>query len=199
MGGRRSGFAAERRVSGVVAEGARRALDSGLAPTDPQPLLVAVARARARGVTRPRSCNAGAGTAWCARRHATRGRSLGVKPRCGGCSRTGSPAWSCHRWRRLGTCSALAPVDQHRVVSTVRGSDVFSDPTDAPAVTSRCRIPSRAPRIGQAGQHLLQAATDLGMDMAGSATHPSEVSDGGNAGMTLLQFDRRASTTTMIF
>jgi hypothetical protein len=93
----------------------------------------------------------------------------------------------------------LAPVDQHRVVSTVRGSDVFSDPTDAPAVTSRCRIPRRARRIGQAGQHFLQAATDLGMDVAGSATHPSEVSDGGNAGMTLLQFDRRASTTTMIF
>src|SRR5713101_7521821 len=30
----------------------------------------------------------------------------------------------------LGTCSAVAPVDQHRVISTIRGSEVVSDPTN---------------------------------------------------------------------
>ena len=39
----------------------------------------------------------------------------------------------------LGTCSAVAPVDEHRVVSTVRGSEVLSDPTNALAVEAAVR------------------------------------------------------------
>ncbi|MDH6465729.1 hypothetical protein M2302_005931 [Micromonospora sp. A200] len=134
-----SGVAAERRVSGVVPVGTRQALESGLAPTDLQTLLMAVARARAQKVTparvlqrwrqdrfvRPSACD----PRLLAQLEATLWRLLpqrfvGVEL---------SPV------APLGTCSALAPVDQHRVVSTVRGSEVLSDPTNALAVEAAVR------------------------------------------------------------
>jgi len=39
----------------------------------------------------------------------------------------------------LGTCSAVSPVDQNQVVSTVRGTEVLSDPTNALAVEAAHR------------------------------------------------------------
>jgi hypothetical protein len=39
----------------------------------------------------------------------------------------------------LGTCSAVATVDQNRVLSTVRGTEVVSDPTNALAVEAAAR------------------------------------------------------------
>jgi hypothetical protein len=49
----------------------------------------------------------------------------------------------------LGTCSAVGLVDQHRVVSTVRGSEVASDPTNALAVEAalRRRASARSGRV----------------------------------------------------
>jgi len=55
----------------------------------------------------------------------------------------------------LGVCSALAPVDQHRVVTTVRGSEVLSDPTNALAVeaAARRRGDRRGERVDVAACH----------------------------------------------
>jgi hypothetical protein len=39
----------------------------------------------------------------------------------------------------LGTCSAVATVDQHRVISTIRGSEVLSDPTNVLALEAAAR------------------------------------------------------------
>ena len=39
----------------------------------------------------------------------------------------------------LGTCSVVAPVDQHRIVSTTRGSEVVSDPTNVLALEAALR------------------------------------------------------------
>jgi hypothetical protein len=39
----------------------------------------------------------------------------------------------------LGTCSAVAPVDQHRVISTIRGNEVVSDPTNVLALEAARR------------------------------------------------------------
>jgi hypothetical protein len=39
----------------------------------------------------------------------------------------------------IGTCSAVAPVDQHRVISTIRGSEVLSDPTNVLALEAALR------------------------------------------------------------
>jgi hypothetical protein len=39
----------------------------------------------------------------------------------------------------LGTCSSVAPVDQHRIISTTRGSEVVSDSTNALALEAALR------------------------------------------------------------
>jgi hypothetical protein len=170
MNGQPSGEAAERRVSGVVPEGTRQALESGLAPTDLQTLLMAVARARAQKVTparvlqrwrqdrfvRPSACD----PRLLAQLEATLWRLLpqrftGVEL---------SPV------APLGTCSAVAPVDQHRVVSTVRGSEVLSDPTNALAVEAavRRRKQGLAGRVDLAACHRVLRAQRFG---PGNAAH----------------------------
>jgi hypothetical protein len=134
-----AGGAAEHRVWGVAPAETRQALESGLAPTDLQTLLLAVTRARARVVTPARILER-----W---RH-----DRFVRPS------TGDPRLlaqlEARLWQLLpkqfagvelspvtplGTCSAVAPVDQHRVVSTVRGTEVMSDPTNALAVEAAAR------------------------------------------------------------
>jgi hypothetical protein len=70
----------------------------------------------------------------------------------------------------LGTCSALAPVDQHRVVSTVRGSEVLSDPTNALAVEAalRRREQGVGGRVDLAACHRVLRAQQL---RPGNAAH----------------------------
>jgi hypothetical protein len=55
----------------------------------------------------------------------------------------------------LGTCSAVATVDQNRVVGTVRGTEVVSDPTNALAVEAAVRRAAgpRAARVDLAASH----------------------------------------------
>jgi hypothetical protein len=45
----------------------------------------------------------------------------------------------------LGTCAALGPVSQNRVISTIRGSEVVSDPTNVLAVEAAWRRGKRHP------------------------------------------------------
>ena len=54
----------------------------------------------------------------------------------------------------VGTCSAVAAVDQNRIVSTVRGTEVVSDPTNALALEASWRRRRRpADRIDLAAAH----------------------------------------------
>lgn len=46
----------------------------------------------------------------------------------------------------LGTCTALGPVSQNRVISTIRGSEVVSDPTNVLAVEAAWRRREAIPR-----------------------------------------------------
>ena len=134
-----AGVAAEHRVWHVVPAGTRHALEAGLAPTDLQTMLMAVARARAGVVTSSRILDR-----W---RH-----DRFVRPSAGD-PRSLAPL-EARLWQLLpdmfdgvelspvtplGTCSAVALVDQHRVVSTVRGTEVISDPTNALAVEAAVR------------------------------------------------------------
>jgi hypothetical protein len=134
-----AGVAAENRVWHVVPAGTRQALETGLAPTDLQTMLMAVARARARVVTSSRILER-----WRDDRF--------VRPSAGD-PRLLAPL-EARLWQLLpdmfvgvelspvtplGTCSAVALVDQHRVVSTVRGTEVISDPTNTLAVEAAVR------------------------------------------------------------
>jgi hypothetical protein len=127
------------RVWRRVLEDPRRALERGLIPTDLQTVLLAVARARAHGV----------GPARLVRRWS---EDVFVQP---------SPSDPRALWKvearlwellpasftgvdlspitPLGTCAAVASVDQNRVITTVRGSEVVSDPTNVLALEAARR------------------------------------------------------------
>ncbi|MBM0259692.1 hypothetical protein [Micromonospora sp. 4G55] len=134
-----AGVAAERRVWGVVPAETRQALETGLASTDLQTMLMAVARARARTITPARILRR-----W---RHDRFVRPSTSDPRL--LAQLEAKLWRLLPQRfagvelspvaPLGTCSAVAPVDQHRVVSTVRGTEVLSDPTNALAIEAAAR------------------------------------------------------------
>lgn len=67
----------------------------------------------------------------------------------------------------LGTCTAVAPVSQHRIVTTMRGTEVVSDPTNALAVEAAVRR-RRAGEVHVAAAHQVLRAQDFG---PGTAAH----------------------------
>ena len=136
--------AVQRRVWAAVP--AREALETGLSPTDLQSLLLSVAQARAGAVTptrllrRWREDRFVRPSAYDPRRVAeVEARIWGLVPeRFAGVEL--SPV------APLGTASALSPVPQNNVVTTMRGTEVLSDPTNALAIEAadRRRADARA-------------------------------------------------------
>lgn len=62
----------------------------------------------------------------------------------------------------LGTCASMATVSQNRIVSTVRGSEVVSDPTNALAVEAAVRRQTqRSGRVDLAASHRVVRAQAL--------------------------------------
>jgi hypothetical protein len=130
----------------------RRALGEGLSPTDLQSLLLSVALKRASRVT-----PAGVMRRWREDRFV---RPSTHDPRC--LSRVEARLWDLlpptfdgvdlSPVAPLGTCSAVATVDQNRIVSTIRNSEVVSDPTNALAVEAAVRRTDAA-RVDLAACH----------------------------------------------
>jgi hypothetical protein len=127
------------RVWQALSAESREALTTGMTPTDLQTLLLSVSRARARQV----------GTARLMRRWA---EDRFVRPSVTDPRQLAE--LTAQLWRRLstefegivlapvsplGTCAAVAGVDQNRIVSTVRGSEVVSDPTNVLAIAAADR------------------------------------------------------------
>ncbi len=144
---------ADRRVWQEIPAPAKAALEAGLAPTDLQTVLLSVARARAAAVTPARLLRR-----WSEDRFV---RPSTHDPRR--LSQLQSTMWSMvpsyfvgvelSPVAPLGTVAALGPVDQNRVVSTVRGTEVLSDPTNALAVEAATRRRAGAPRVDLAACH----------------------------------------------
>lgn len=130
--------AAERIWRGLPAV-TRDALESGLPPTDLQTLLIAVAGVRASRVTA-----ADVMRRWQADRFV---RPAAADPRA--VAAVEARLWQLlpGRFRGvdlspvapLGACSAVAPVSQNRVVTTVRNTEVVSDSTNALAIEAATR------------------------------------------------------------
>jgi hypothetical protein len=131
--------AAVERVWKQVLGDPRRALEQGLPPTDLQTLLLAVARIRASAVTPARLMHRWAEDPFV--------QPAAVDPRA---------IWKIEArlWELLpetfagidlspvtplGTCSAVAPVHQNRVITTIRGSEAVSDPTNVLALEAARR------------------------------------------------------------
>lgn len=130
--------AVERVWKGVLAD-PRSALEHGLSPTDLQTLLMALSRRRASAVTPARLMSR-----WREDRFVQVAAS---DPRV--VWRIEARLWDLlpemftgvdlSPVTPLGTCSAVATVDQHRVISTIRGSEVISDPTNVLALEAAVR------------------------------------------------------------
>jgi hypothetical protein len=156
----RPGEAAAERVWTRLPVTARAALETSLAPTDLQTLLLGVARSRARAVSAAQVARRWREDRFVQPSPYDPRRVAAVEARL----------WELlpARWAGvelspvapLGTVSALAPVDQNRVVSTVRGTEVVSDPTNALAVEAARRraLPTSERRVDLAScQRVLRA------------------------------------------
>jgi hypothetical protein len=130
---------ADDRVWRQVTASPRAALDHGLSPADLQTLLLGVSRRRAAGITPPRLMRR-----WRQDRYV---RPTAADPRV--LWRLEARLWDLLPGEfdglelspvaPLGTCSAVGPVSQDRVISTVRGSEVVSDPTNVLALEAAAR------------------------------------------------------------
>ncbi len=149
-----SGDQAVERVWRAMPDGARKQLEQGIAPTDLQSLLIGIAGARAARVrpadliTRwrrdrfvqpsrcdPRRLNALESLLWQLLPEGFAGVELSpVAP--------------------LGSCVAVAPVSQNRIVTTVRLSEVISDAANALAIEAAVR---RLEQDSSAAVHLAAA------------------------------------------
>ncbi|MFG1675930.1 hypothetical protein [Micromonospora sp. NPDC049282] len=151
---------AERRVWAAMPAGARAAL-AGLPASDLRTLLLAVARDRATAVRPARVLRN-----WREDRFV---RPATVDPRA--LSRVEGRIWALLPTdvqgvelapvAPLGTCAAVAPVSQHRIVSTMRGTEVVSDPTNALAVEAAVRR-RHADEVHLAAMHRVLRAQDFG-------------------------------------
>ena len=152
-------WAASERVWSRLPEGARAILESELSPTDLQSLLLSLARTRASRI----------GPADALRRWKS---DRFVRPA------TVDPGWLSEvenrLWRRLrdtrfvglalspvtalGTCTSVGAVDQNRIVSTARSSEVVSDPTNVLALEAALRRQSSVDQVHLAScQRVLRA------------------------------------------
>ena len=132
------------RVWNALPAGAEPVLRAGLSPTDLQTLLLDVVRSRAAVVTPARLMQR-----W---RHDRFVRPAGSDPRT--LAAVEAALWAALPDRfagvelspvtPLGTVSALSSVGQNRMLATVRGSEVVSDPTNALAIEAAVRRSARA-------------------------------------------------------
>jgi hypothetical protein len=136
-----------------VVEGApRAALEQELSPTDLQSLLLAVARTRASRVTAARVARRWRQDRFVQPAVEDPRRLVQVEARLWAMLPDAFVGVELSPVVPLGTCSAVATVDQNRVVSTVRGTEVLSDPTNALAVEAASR------RAGGAGRGRVDVA-----------------------------------------
>ncbi|WP_410821307.1 hypothetical protein [Micromonospora sp. 050-3] len=155
---------AERRVWAAMPAGTRRAL-SGLSSADLRSLLLSVARDRA-AATRPSEVV----RRWREDRFV---RPAGTDPRV--LARVEARMWQLLPADvagvelppvvPVGTCSAVAPVSQNRIVTTMRASEVLSDPTNALAVEAAVRR-RRQGEVHLAAAHRVLRAQDFGSDVS---------------------------------
>jgi len=131
----------------------RNALEETLSPGELQSLLMDVSQRRAAAVTPSRL-----GERWESDRFV---RTAGSDPRR--VSRFEADLWGLlpaefdgvdlSPVTPLGTCSAIAPVSQHKVISTTRGTEVVSDPTNVLALEAARRRRSRDEPVHLAACH----------------------------------------------
>jgi hypothetical protein len=142
------------RVWSRLPEGSRAVLESELSPTDLQSLLLSLARTRARRIGPAETLRRWKADRFVRPATIDPGRLSAVETRL---------------WRRLrdtpfvglalspvtplGTCTSVGAVDQNRIVSTVRSSEVVSDPSNVLALEAALRRQSNVDQVHLASCH----------------------------------------------
>jgi len=154
------------RVWGKLPAGTREALTSGLSGSELQSVLLDVSRERAAQVTPARLVQR-----WREDRFV---RPSVADPRA--LVRTQQRLWEALPERfagvelspvtPLGTCSAVATINQHQVLSTIRGTEVASDPTNELAIEAAVRRRAGQARVDLAAcQRVVRAQPGEGPGM----------------------------------
>jgi hypothetical protein len=157
------------RVWAAVAPAPRAALERTLPPTDLRTLLLGVWHARAATVTPARVVAQWRSDRF-VRPSAADPRVLAlVEARLWAALPTTFAGVDLSPVAPLGTCSAVATIDQNRVVTTARGTEVVSDPTNALAVEAAVRRRAGAARVDLAACHRVLRAQAL--DGPGLSAH----------------------------
>jgi hypothetical protein len=146
------------RVWASLPRGAQSVLAAGLSPTDLQTLLLDLARTRSRQVDAARLRRRWTDDRFVQPAPVDPRRLSGLVARAWELLPSEFAGVELSPVTPLGTCSAVAPVDQNRIVSTARGSEVISDPTNVLALEAdRRRRSTRADVHLAAHQRVLQA------------------------------------------
>ena len=181
------------RVWATLPANAGSVLEEGLSPTDLQTLLLDLARTRSARVDAARLRQR-----WAEDRFV---RPAEVDPRR--LARLLARAWSLlpaefagvelSPVTPLATCGAVGPVDQGWIVSTVRGSEVVSDPTNVLALEAARRRRSAPDDVHLAAHHRVLRAQRFGPGFSAHFALLALVSSGrdGGSAVTELDFLRR--------
>jgi hypothetical protein len=127
------------RVWAALPSGARSVLEEGLSPTDLQTLLLDLARTRSARIDPSRLRQRWAEDRFVQPAEVDPRRLAGLLARAWTLLPAEFTGVELSPVAPFGTCSAVGPVDQNRVVSTVRGSEVVSDPTNVLALEAERR------------------------------------------------------------
>jgi len=130
---------ADARVWRTVTADPRAALDHGLGPADLQTLLLGVSRSRASAVTPARLMRRWRDDRYVRPAASDPRRLWQLEARLWQLLPAEFAGVELSPVAPLGTSSAVAPVSQDLVISTVRGSEVVSDPTNALALEAAVR------------------------------------------------------------
>lgn len=180
---------ATERVWAALPPAARSILEEGLSPTDLQTLLLDLARTRSARVAPARLRQR-----WAQDRFV---QPAAVDPRP--LAELVARAWSLlpaefagvelSPVTPLGTCSGVGPVDQNRIVATVRGSEVVSDPTNVLALEADRRRRSEPEDVHLAAHQRVLRAQRFPPGFSAHFTLLALVSSGRDRGSSATELD----------
>ena len=127
------------RIWRALPAGTREALTRGLPPTDLQTLLIAVAEARADQTTAADVMRRWQYDRFVRPAASDPRRVVAVEARLWQLLPTAFAGIDLSPVTPLGTCTAIAPVSQNRIVTTVRNTEVVSDSTNTLAIEAAAR------------------------------------------------------------
>ena len=177
------------RVWATLPATAQSVLEEGLSPTDLQTLLLDLARTRSARVDVARLRQRWAEDRFVRPAEVDPRRLAGLLARAWSLLPGEFAAVELSPVTPLATCSAVGPVDQDRIVSTVRGSEVVSDPTNVLALEAARRRRSSRSDVHLAAHHRVLRAQRFAPGFSAHFALLALVSSGRDRGSAVTELD----------